>query len=327
MTCDPRFRMPVDTVPDRLLLSVHYYTPWGYCGTESLDSWGTARDYEEQNSLLAMLTKFTDSGYGVVLGEWSVALRRDGTPKDNTYDFYENFLNNCDLYGYAPVLWDTNGMYSKSRLAIIDDGIARLLRERDARGELSAADIIDIADANIAWALRRAQNRPSTVVPSDTAIAWLMFNSGDWSLIYSVGDSYNPDEITGGITVTAPVIDGAGVYTAGLDFTGTGAGYADGIAFSALGISNGELLYPGWFVEVQEIRVNGEPYEPIGKPYTTRDDGVCTRVNLYNGWVTDVPGDARVLGGDRAGLSPAVVDGANIGRIRTLDVTFLYTAG
>lgn len=30
-TCDDRYQMPEDTAKDKLLLSVHYYTPWDYC--------------------------------------------------------------------------------------------------------------------------------------------------------------------------------------------------------------------------------------------------------------------------------------------------------
>ncbi|MFT4144709.1 MAG: glycoside hydrolase family 5 protein, partial [Mobilitalea sp.] len=68
MTADDRYIMPADTAKDKLLVSVHYYTPWGYAGTSSLSSWGSEKNYTEQNDLLAMMTKFTEKGYGVVIG-------------------------------------------------------------------------------------------------------------------------------------------------------------------------------------------------------------------------------------------------------------------
>lgn len=49
MTCSNKFQMPTDTAKDKLLLSVHYYTPWDYCGTKGRSDWGTKTDYEEQN--------------------------------------------------------------------------------------------------------------------------------------------------------------------------------------------------------------------------------------------------------------------------------------
>ena len=111
-TCDDRFVMPTDTAKNKLLISVHYYTPWGYCGNESLSSWGTVSNYAEQNDLLAQMTKFTEQGYGVVIGEYMVALNSEGKVKDNAIDFFTNFLNNCDMYD-TPVLWDCSPIYKK----------------------------------------------------------------------------------------------------------------------------------------------------------------------------------------------------------------------
>ena len=44
--------MPADTAQNKLMVSVHYYTPWNYCGTSSVTRWGDVDDYEEQNRLL-----------------------------------------------------------------------------------------------------------------------------------------------------------------------------------------------------------------------------------------------------------------------------------
>ena len=105
-TCDSRYVMPTDTAKNKLLVSVHYYEPFSYCGSTSLSSWGTIKHYEKQNELLEMMTRFTDAGYGVIFGEYAVALNADGSVKNNTCDFINNFLDNCDLYNYCPVLWD-----------------------------------------------------------------------------------------------------------------------------------------------------------------------------------------------------------------------------
>ena len=53
-TCDGRYKMPEDTAKDKLLVSVHYYTPWDYCATEAINQWGSPDDYNEQNSLFKM---------------------------------------------------------------------------------------------------------------------------------------------------------------------------------------------------------------------------------------------------------------------------------
>lgn len=141
-----------------------------------------------------------------------------------------------------------------------------------------------------------------------------------------MGDTYTPDAVTPGLKVTDALIDGPGTYTVALDFTGTAQGYSNSTAFSALGISNGELLHPDWCVHVVECRINGEPYTFKGRPYTTSDDGKCTRVNLYNEWVTQVPDSARVLYGPVIGASAVLFDRNDevFSHIETISLTFLY---
>ncbi|MCL2084333.1 MAG: glycoside hydrolase family 5 protein [Oscillospiraceae bacterium] len=326
MTCDDRYEMPSDTADGKLLLSVHYYTPWSYCGdTASVGGWGTTGEIEEQNRLLEMMTKYTERGYGIVLGEWGV-LDNDGPDRLN---FFTNFMDNCDLYGYSSLLWDCDNLYSRDRFEIIDEDIAKLYKSRsaEARASVSVEEIIDLASVNIAWTLRKAANRPETVITADEAFAWIMFSSGDWSMTYSVGDVYKPESITAGMEAVDVEITGAGTYEVSLDFTGTDAGYADGIVFSAVGLINGEILFPGYFMELKEVLINGEPAEFAGRPYTTSDNGICTRVNLYNEWVSQIPDEARVPDGDLADASPIPLENYIGERIETIAVIFEYIEG
>jgi endoglucanase len=324
MTIDDRFAMPVDKANDRLLLSVHYYTPWSYCGdTSGVGSWGRTSEVEEMNYLLGALTKYADMGYGIVLGEWGV-LDNEGPDR---LTFFTNFLDNCDKYGYVPLLWDTGGLYSKADCALTAEDIAQLFKDRQlsARADLTTSEIISIANDNMAWTLRKAANKPETIITADEAYAWIMFASGDWGAQYSVGDRYQPESIAAGlVAVDTEVTAGEGTYTVSLDFTGLGAGAAEGIAFSAVGIINGEILFPGWIMELTEVLINGEPAVLSGEPYTTNDNAVTTRVNLYNEWVSSIPGTARVPGGDLSGATPTPLSAYLQTRIETLSVTFNY---
>ena len=133
------------------------------------------------------------------------------------------------------------------------------------------------------------------------------------------------DAVTAGVVPTVAEVTGPGTYTVGLDFTGTMDGYAKSTAFSALGINNGEILFPGYFIDIKEILINGEPYEMKGKPYTTSDDGTCTRANLYNSWVKSIPKEARVRDGDLMGVTPVPLDRDEFERIETITITFDYS--
>lgn len=325
-TCDSRFVMPTDTAENKLLISVHYYDPSGYCINTSLANWGDKTDYEGQNEMLAKMTAYTDEGYGVIIGEYGV-LMENGELKDNTLDYYTNFLNNCDLYGYAPVLWDCSNLYDRTSCQIVDADIAALYQEHSvtAQAELSAETIQANAQTQMDEALANAPE--GSGVDKNTAIAWIMYNSSDWSMLYSVGDVYAPSDKTAGIEAVDAEITGERTYTISLDFTGTDAGYADSVVFSAIGISNGETLYPGYCIDIKEILINGEPYTMKGRPYTTSDDGLCTRVNLYNAWVTSIPDSARTSNGNVNYVTPNLLDADTLGHVETIEVTFDYVAG
>ena len=330
MTCDDRFAMPTDTAKNKLLLSVHYYTPWGYCGSASLSKWGSLKDYNEQNELLAMLTKFTEQGYGIVIGEYAIHLAEDGSAKNNSCDFFNNFLDNCDRYGYCPMLWDCSSLFIRRDLGFFDNDIAELFKNRSylAQSTMTEEQIVENAkaamDAAIALASEKQDDSNAIEVTDDKAIAWIMFNSSDWNIMYSVGDVYSPDDKTDGLITTDVEVTGAGTYTVGLDFTGTSAGYANSTAFAAIGIYNGEILYPGYLINITDVRVNGEPYKLTGKPYTTADDSKCTRLNLFNDWVTKIPKDARTMDGSLNYASAKLFDIETLGQIKTLSITFDY---
>lgn len=326
-TCDDRFVMPSDTASQKLLVSVHYYNPDGYCINTSLATWGTKSDYEEQNELLAMMTKFTDQGYGVIFGEYAVALSSDGTVKENTVDYLENFVNNCDLYGYCPMLWDCSSLFNRNELSMIDDEVAAMYSAHSLASQagMTEEEIKEAARAAMDEALAGAGEDQG--LEDGTAMAWIMYNSSDWSMIYSVGDVYDPASKTEGVVAADVEITGEGTYTVELDFTGTAAGYADSTVFSALAIGNGETLFPGYVVSITEILINGEKYQLKGKPYTTSDDGVCTRVNLYNGWVTSIPEEARTADGNLNYATANLLDPETLGHVETISVTFTYMPG
>ncbi len=333
-TVDDRYQMPTDTAENKLLLSVHYYTPWQYCGTSGVARWGTEKHYNTQNDLLAMMTKYTDQGYGIIFGEYAVLTKGDGTLKNNTIDFTRNFLDNCDLYGYVPMLWDTNAFFIRQDLEIFDEELRKLYSDRSlsAQSTMTEEEVTTMArqsmEDHLAIAIENDANNPETgpVLNGDEdAVAWLMFNSNDYANTYSVGDLYDPTSKSDGIIATDLYIDGPGTYTVGLDFRNTAGGFANSTSFTALGISNGELLYPGYIINITEILINGVPYEINKIPYTTADDAVCTRVNLYNGWVNEIPEEARVSNPNMLPyVSPTILDPQKLGNIETYFVTFEY---
>lgn len=332
-TCDDRFQMPKDTADSKLMVSVHYYDPWSYCGASSAVSatkWGKVSDYEYLDQQLEKMTKFTEAGYGVVIGEYGALPCSDGL-KDNTLAYHTAFLDACTKYDLTNCLWDCSGLYKRVSQTFADDDILAMYQEKRQANE-EGQDYADVQAAAAAEAAAAAAEAPVTflqdavVVDDQTALAWIMWNDGSWALTHSVGDTYNADSISEGLVATNAIITGEGKYTVGLDFTGTAQGYSASVAFAAIGISNGEALYPNYLVNIKEVRINGEIYRLKGRAYTTSDDGVCTRVNLYNEWVTSVPKTARLPGGNLAGATPTPINrnDAVIAEIKTIEIDFEY---
>ncbi|MBQ8135982.1 MAG: cellulase family glycosylhydrolase, partial [Clostridia bacterium] len=329
-TCDPRFQMPKDTAVGKLLLSVHYYTPWSYCGSSGESRWGTIRNFEEMNGLCEMMSQWTAQGFGVVIGECSAMPTSVGALKPGALDWFANFYDNCDLYNFVPMLWETGDFHNKETGDWIDDAFVSFMQERsnDARAQLTANEIYEHARTEMAALLEEApESFTYSDIPSDAAVAWIMWDSADWNLFYSVGDTYDPDSRTAGIVAQDAEITGWGTYTISLDFSETPAGANTGTAFSAIGLRYGEVLFPGYVIDVVSITCDGKTIPMKGRAYTTSDDGLCTRVNLYNGWVSAVPPEGRTRGGGTIGCSPTIISSDSIGTFKKIEITFRYVPG
>jgi hypothetical protein len=151
--------------------------------------------------------------------------------------------------------------------------------------------------------------------PSDTAC--IMYADSSWTYSYFGGEPEN-DVIANNATVTGP-----GTYSVGLDFTQTADGKASGLAFAALGINTGERSFPGYLINIKEIKVNGNPIS-FSKGYTSTDEGVTTRMNIFNEWVSGMPKDARSWDGEVDDANWIIIDKAAFDSVETVEVTFEY---
>jgi len=116
-TCDPLFKMPTDTITDKFLLSIHYYTPATFCIAEELNNgwgfradWGNEATAESDNEELVrqfnkLTTTFIDDGIPVIIGEYGVT--RQNKVEAGRIRWMTAVTQLCLDYGMCPVLWDT----------------------------------------------------------------------------------------------------------------------------------------------------------------------------------------------------------------------------
>jgi len=138
--------MPTDQAANRLMVEVHYYTPYNFCLMDGDASWGkmfyywgsgyhTTFDpsrnatYGEESDVNTyfqqMKTKFVDHGIPVVMGEFAAGRR--GLMGDSlNYQvasrayWYNYIMHQALADGILPFLWDTGSIIDRSTYAIKD---------------------------------------------------------------------------------------------------------------------------------------------------------------------------------------------------------------
>lgn len=138
-TCEISFKMPTDKVKNRLLVSVHYYTPSTYCILDKdaswgkvRNSWGTDADYKSMDGYFAKMKKFVDEGYGVIIGEYGVSKDSKQNKKEGMEQWLTNVLDNCDKYNYCPMLWDCNTFFFKREpMGFRDESVGNVYKNRN----------------------------------------------------------------------------------------------------------------------------------------------------------------------------------------------------
>lgn len=113
-TCDDRWKMPTDPVEEngqtKLSVSVHYYSPYGYALCEDKTDpqyrniWGTQSDYDYLHAQFDKLKKFSDAGYGIIIGEYGFG----STDKKNVTQFVKEVMTYGPKVGAAPILWNNS---------------------------------------------------------------------------------------------------------------------------------------------------------------------------------------------------------------------------
>lgn len=131
MTCSPLYELPDDPA-DRLMVSVHYYTPWEFCTTNLQQSWGSADEVRRmKNDVNKLRETFVDNGIPVIIGEYGT-----GTGSDTASRIYfaEMFTKLCADAGIPCFYWDNGGEFDREKMEWNTDGLIDALN-RAVSGE------------------------------------------------------------------------------------------------------------------------------------------------------------------------------------------------
>ncbi len=155
--------LPADQIEDHLIVEIHYYTPWNFCGLTSDADWGKmfyfwgqgyhsatnpdrnatwGEEAAAESYFQLMKTKFVDQGIPVILGEYSAVKRTSLTGTDldlhlASREYYYKYVTDAAIrHGLVPIYWDNgyngnNGVALFNRIngAIVDQGALDALIE------------------------------------------------------------------------------------------------------------------------------------------------------------------------------------------------------
>jgi hypothetical protein len=192
--------MPVDSIADRLMFEVHYYTPWQFCGLTQDASWGRmfyywGKDYHsatdasrnatwgeeaELDRLLGLMkTQFVDKGIPVILGEYGAVKRNLGENSDQALHlasrlyFYRYFVESAVTKGIIPFNWDTGpygnntmGIFDRNSGAVVDQGLLDSIMVGAGKKTITA--IPEESYKDMPNEFRLGQNYPNPFNPETT---------------------------------------------------------------------------------------------------------------------------------------------------------------
>lgn len=149
--------MPTDVVSDRLMVEVHYYSPWQFCGMEKDADWGKAAYFWGEKNLISnsernsqsnesyliaefekMKKKFVDKGIPVILGEYGAIVDHSSeitnateraAHKQSRYDFNMIATREAKNHGMVPFMWDTGEGMSRTQGTVTSDVIIPAILE------------------------------------------------------------------------------------------------------------------------------------------------------------------------------------------------------
>lgn len=139
--------LPTDSIANRMMAEIHYYTPWNFTGMTKDEEWGNqfyywGKDFHSTTDTAhnptwgeeatvdemfgLMKTQFVDKGIPVIVGEYGTQRRTNLTGDDLALHlasrayFLKYVTQQAIAYGLKPFYWDTGGVLSRNSNTVLD---------------------------------------------------------------------------------------------------------------------------------------------------------------------------------------------------------------
>ncbi len=313
-TADARFVMPKDSANtvNKLFLSVHYYAPTDFALDNATGTY-TKKDQEYTKTFFKGLQKFSDEGYGIVIGECGFC-NPSGVSGSVTQWFYDTYTE-AAKYHAVPVLWDIGAFFDRQTPKIYYKDIAVFYNTvNGASGSTDAEKVTGGAPPTGEIDVPIPDYIDKELWSTPGMHAYLYYQMPTWDYrnaytpLYKLSPGKNSYEYikAGGFElnarkskVTDVQIKKNGKYTVsieGINLTGANS-------FNMLGVATdiSKKLYPGVtatdaYVKFDGKYVSDDNYELVVKPDTNEEYYSFMLINKYAKEDSDVPPEKHPLG-------------------------------
>lgn len=245
--------MPTDQIANRLMVEVHYYTPYQFCLMTADADWGimfyywgngyhstidptrnaTWGEENDLNTFFGMMkTKFVNNGIPVIVGEFG-AYKRTGIADQALHNASVEYFNKYVVQqaianGMIPYYWDTGGLIDRNTGAIKDQGVLNALMQGAGVGS-------NLTVSPTSQTFTSSASSQSVSVTSN--VSWTVTDNQSWITTSATSGSNN-----GSFNVTTTANTGTSSRTGTV--TVTGSGITRTISVTQSGVTNSLTVSP-----------------------------------------------------------------------------------
>jgi uncharacterized protein YjdB len=230
--------MPTDQIANRLMVEVHYYTPYQFCLMEADATWGSMSYYwgngyhstteTSRNATWGeesdieyyfglMKTKFVDNGIPVILGEYA-AMKRT-TPADlplhlaSRAYFHKYIVSSAIAKGIIPYYWDHGqsafALFNRSTGIVVDQQNLNAIMEGAGGGSTTVSVTgVSVSPTTVSISIGGTSQLTATVAPSNATNKTVSWSSNNTSVAAVSTSGLVTGVAAGSATITVTTQDG-----------------------------------------------------------------------------------------------------------------------
>ena len=268
------------------------------------------------NKSIVTVDEIKINGEKIEMAGYSYTCAVDGKGPDTRVNLYNEWNKPTDDSGNVAA--DTRCTQDAAKATAMLWGTDKL------QGFKSVEVTFTVSDFGKNEAAPTVKEKVAEPLPAEGTPAYITFSDTAWA-----NQWWNDGKEYPTVTMNKATVTGEGEYTVSAEIKAAADAPAKGFAFIDVEVFEGEKYFPYGVMDIKSVKVNGEEVTLTGKPYTSSDDGVTTRVNLYNEWVNaaDANFGGRTLDGS-SDVTPTALDAKAYAEkdITSVEVTFNLVA-